>query len=478
MKLLKSSSIVSILLSLSLLSFGTVRAQQKPNESKEKDEGGKILDMNKLPAAVQRTVREQTKGATIRGLAKEVENGKTQYELETKVNGHNRDLLIDPAGKVLELVCLAMLGGAIGSSAEIQEHRPIRDQTAGQITRITPADGPRYARSVRAPDGAIYILGPLKTIDGGKSLVASEESDPPWGTALRESAMNSLLVRDNEFLAIRNKVTCATGGDCVGKLWHSEDGCRTIREGDTHVLIPEAGKVDNGGPGEWAGLFFHRSILEMPGGSLLAAMYGNFEQDTITPTNPRSKSETKYKLRAFVVRSVDNGKTWRYLATIATPQAGVVDDTEGFNEWSMVKLEDGRLLAVIRTGHYTPMVASWSSDEGKTWSPPSMPRGLGPGADPHLLKLRDGRLALAYGEIVQPSGPKEQYWKDYATKGDHRRRCRLAICPDGMGQNWTASTVADYAPRSAYSTIFEVEPNVLVYQADLEVWRIELARRK
>ncbi len=376
------------------------------------------------------------------------------------------------------LAALAMLGGASGRIEESQENRTIRDQIAHQITRITRADGPRYARSVRAPDGPIYVLGPLKTIDGGKSLVASGESDPPWGTALRESAMNSLLVRDNQFLAIRNKVVCATGGDCVGKMWHSEDGLRVIREGDTHVLIPEAGNVDNGGPEEWAGLFFHRSILEMPDGSLLAAMYGNFEQDTITPTNPRSKSETKYKLRAFVVTSTDNGKTWRYLATIAAPQAGVVDDTEGFNEWSMVRLKGGHLLAIIRTGHYTAMVASWSNDEGKTWSAPWAPPRLGPGVDPHLLKLRDGRLALAYGEIVQPSGPREQYWRDYATKGDHRRRCCLAICPDGMGQNWIASTVADYAPRSAYSTIFEIEPNVLVYQADLEVWRIELAGSK
>jgi hypothetical protein len=261
-------------------------------------------------------------------------------------------------------------------------------------------------------------------------------------------------------------------------MWYSEDNLKIIREGDTHVLIPEAGKVDSGGPGEWAGLFFHRSMLEMPDGSLLAAMYGNFEQDTIAPTNPRSKSETKYKLRAFVVRSVDNGKTWRYLATIVAPRPGVVDDTEGFNEWSMVRLEDGRLLAVIRTGHYTSMVTSWSSDGGGTWSPASIPRGLGPGADPCLLKLKDGRLALAYGEIVQPSGPKEQYWKDYATQGDHRRRCRLAISPDGMGQNWIASTVAGYASRSAYPTIFEVEPNVLVYQADLEIWRVELAQKE
>jgi hypothetical protein len=88
---------------MSLLLLAVAWAQQKAAEPKEKAEAGKMLDVKKLPPAVQKTVQEQTKGATIRGLSKEVENGKTQFELETKINGHNRDLLIDPSGKVLEV---------------------------------------------------------------------------------------------------------------------------------------------------------------------------------------------------------------------------------------------------------------------------------------------------------------------------------------------------------------------------------------
>ncbi len=83
-----------------LFLFAAVMAQQKTEELKATS---KMLDVKTLPPAVQKTVQEQTKGATIRGLSKEVENGKTQYELETKANGHNRDLLIDPEGKVLEV---------------------------------------------------------------------------------------------------------------------------------------------------------------------------------------------------------------------------------------------------------------------------------------------------------------------------------------------------------------------------------------
>lgn len=63
----------------------------------------KSIKMKDLPEAVRKTVQEQSKGATLRGLAKEVEDGKTFYEAELKVNGHNRDVLIDPTGAVVEI---------------------------------------------------------------------------------------------------------------------------------------------------------------------------------------------------------------------------------------------------------------------------------------------------------------------------------------------------------------------------------------
>jgi uncharacterized membrane protein YkoI len=58
------------------------------------------VKLESLPAAVQATVREQTKNATLVGLSKEVEKGKTMYEVETKVNGKGRDLMVDAAGKI------------------------------------------------------------------------------------------------------------------------------------------------------------------------------------------------------------------------------------------------------------------------------------------------------------------------------------------------------------------------------------------
>src|SRR5947209_3045208 len=56
-----------------------------------------------LPADVQKTVDEQSKGATIVGDARETEGGKTYYEAEMKVNGRTKDVLMDPTGKVVNI---------------------------------------------------------------------------------------------------------------------------------------------------------------------------------------------------------------------------------------------------------------------------------------------------------------------------------------------------------------------------------------
>ena len=61
------------------------------------------VQMKDLPGPVQKTVQEQTRNAKLRGLSKEVENGKTFYEAETTVNGKSRDILMDATGAIVEV---------------------------------------------------------------------------------------------------------------------------------------------------------------------------------------------------------------------------------------------------------------------------------------------------------------------------------------------------------------------------------------
>jgi hypothetical protein len=93
--------------------------------------------MKELPAAVQRTVKEQSKGATIRGLSKEVEGGKTTYEVEMKVNGRGKDVTMDASGAVIEVeeeVALESIPGAARAAIE-------KAAGSGQITKVGKVSG-------------------------------------------------------------------------------------------------------------------------------------------------------------------------------------------------------------------------------------------------------------------------------------------------------------------------------------------------
>jgi uncharacterized membrane protein YkoI len=61
------------------------------------------IKMKDLPPAVKQAVLEQSKGAALKGLAREVEDGKTFYEAELKVNGRGKDVSFDEAGKVVSI---------------------------------------------------------------------------------------------------------------------------------------------------------------------------------------------------------------------------------------------------------------------------------------------------------------------------------------------------------------------------------------
>ena len=63
----------------------------------------KHVKKSDLPAAVQKTADEQSKGATVRGYTEETEDGKLEYEVEMMVGGHGKDVSIDKDGNVLEV---------------------------------------------------------------------------------------------------------------------------------------------------------------------------------------------------------------------------------------------------------------------------------------------------------------------------------------------------------------------------------------
>ncbi len=79
----------------------------------------KKVDRAKLPAAVEKTVQEQSKGSTIKGISSEIEDGVFQYEVEMTAVDHSKDIAIAKDGTLLEIeeeVALASLPANVQSA--------------------------------------------------------------------------------------------------------------------------------------------------------------------------------------------------------------------------------------------------------------------------------------------------------------------------------------------------------------------------
>jgi uncharacterized membrane protein YkoI len=85
-----------------------------------------------LPQAAQKAVQDLIKGAELKGLSKEEENGKTVYEVETIKNGKIRDVVIDAAGAILEIEEGTTLNDIpVPAKAAIE-----KAATGGKITKV------------------------------------------------------------------------------------------------------------------------------------------------------------------------------------------------------------------------------------------------------------------------------------------------------------------------------------------------------
>jgi uncharacterized membrane protein YkoI len=61
------------------------------------------IALRDTPPAVQKAIKENIGGGTLRGVATEVEKGKTLYEAELKVDGHSKDITFDEQGTIVSV---------------------------------------------------------------------------------------------------------------------------------------------------------------------------------------------------------------------------------------------------------------------------------------------------------------------------------------------------------------------------------------
>jgi hypothetical protein len=316
-------------------------------------------------------------------------------------------------------------------------------------------------------DKLIFFKDSLMSRDGGKTLVRQERLNFEEINGAPERAV---LSTGNLFYALNGPTEYIEPGLYKGRSWRSVDNLKTLNEEAPLFYIPE-GAPPLSNNTEWYGLYVYRTILIMPDSSWLMTMYGNFIADTLVPFDTDAKKETRYMQRTFIVTSKDKGRTWHYLSTVAAPERGD-PVAEGLVEPAITMLKDGRLLCIMRSGHHYPLYASWSSDNGKTWTAP-LYTGLDRGCDPCLITLHDGRVALSWGRRF-PEG-----WSKLTPDGDKglfvypgEGYTTLSLSNDG-GLTWNSTKILQKA-GSCYSTIFEIEHGIVFMQNDQWYCRIKL----
>ncbi|MEO7275632.1 MAG: PepSY domain-containing protein [Vicinamibacterales bacterium] len=138
-------------------------AKEKPGDKEDDSESN--VKMQDLPQAVRATVERETKNATLKRIAKEKENGKTVYELETLVNGRTRDLTIDTAGTV-----------------GVVEEQLDANQAPAPVRAALQAQGTIVALETVVENGKTTYEGQVKT-KAGKSVTMELDAN---GKALKK----------------------------------------------------------------------------------------------------------------------------------------------------------------------------------------------------------------------------------------------------------------------------------------------------
>jgi hypothetical protein len=124
--------------------------------------------------------------------------------------------------------------------------------------------------------------------------------------------------------------------------------------------------------------------VELSDGRILAPFYGN----------PRGEPDNNAR-SVVVAYSSDGGLTWGDSELVHDHHA---DPSLSCSETDLLKLPDGRLMAMCRANAKLSLYRAYSEDEGRTWSALE-PTGL-PGQCPAVLTLASGAILCLYRDIT------------------------------------------------------------------------------
>ncbi|MBE6762010.1 MAG: exo-alpha-sialidase [Ruminococcaceae bacterium] len=221
----------------------------------------------------------------------------------------------------------------------------------------------------------------------------------------------------------------------------SKDNGETWIHSEGTVEFPK--DIGKSADSDWASMVPHRSIMQMPDGTLYGTMYGMYAVE----------GESNY--RSIWIKSTDGGANWTVVSDIAVLK-GVAGEPQSYCEPTFEVCSDGSILCVLRTASggdaAHPLYQCRSTDGGLTWSTPEIIPGVTVDdagcADPCLYMMSNGVLVLSYG----------------------RQHCKMLFSGDGTGETWTnfTTTFTETAEKisSCYTGVYEVSPGKLLLVGD------------
>jgi len=200
-------------------------------------------------------------------------------------------------------------------------------------------------------------------------------------------------------------------------------------------------------------------ILELCDGDLLAAL----EWVILLPAEQRivdSRGRAQpYRFGVFIVRSSDRGRSWKLMHAFdpqeENPVYGAGDRSvdEGFDEADLAILPNDDILCVMRTGSYSPMWQSRSTDGGRTWSKPESTGWQG--VKPRLEALPNGVLTCAAGRGAY----------------GHPQVTHVMLSLDGTGKHWEYPFAFHTGPGCSYTSTMQREGKLHVVYSDSDFTR-------
>lgn len=273
--------------------------------------------------------------------------------------------------------------------------------------------------------------------NGGASWTLAQSSNPMPA----EASYNLTRLANGTLLAV-NYHTYMTSGS--GNLRASVDSSVSTDNGITwthrtgSMSTPQAMRTISSvtdRPGmPLGGFVLVHKALENPDGTLFQSAYGYYQNDT--------------KYRQLLLMSGDGGLTWSVRSSVAYNPSLTTDGRyEGFCEGGFDRAADGSLFMAMRIGGYLPMYSSRSTDNGLTWSLPTLLRN-GP-ANEATYSVYPSVIRTSGNTLVMLTG---------------RPGLSLLVSDNG-GLTWSRSVTADYQ-NSANGTIVALDASRLLLFGD------------